>query len=551
MNANYLCVWLFLLLSIALQAQDLENLKNEKPVKISGSVSQNFQLYKAWGAENRNKPFISTTSGNLNLQLYGISIPVSFTIGNQERSFNQPFNQFGMSPTYKWIKLHVGYRNITFSPYTLSGITFSGVGVELNPGKFRFGAMYGRFNRKAIPDSIVAGNTGTFRRTGYSVKVGVGTERNHFDFIVLKAVDDTSGFYMLGKKKSVAPAENLVLGIASKFQITKALSFTLNASGSAFTRDITADTIKKMPKIVEKVFTVRPSTQFLSAAQALLLYKQKNYNLKLQYNRVDPDYKSMGISYIQGDIENITAGGGFFAWKRRISVNGNLGRSHDNLRGNRKARTERTIGSLSVSFNPTAVFGTDIQITNYGISQQKVLASFSDTFKVYQNNRSISWNNRYSIIRTNVTHTFMFLINYQALKDLNTKSTTNANFNSYLANLGYVVSQNSGFSSGANLTYNISDAALQKNKTYGLMLNASKSIDKKVNIGFNHGWNFMYINGLKSNTVMNTGLNVYYNPFPHNSLNFGTSYISNKYSKTSTAKGFDEVRVNLTYSYNF
>ena len=76
------------------------------------------------------------------MKIYGVEIPFSLTVSEQERSFRQPFNQFGITPTYKWAKAHLGYSNLTWSPFTWSGQTVLGGGVELNPGKFRFGMRY-------------------------------------------------------------------------------------------------------------------------------------------------------------------------------------------------------------------------------------------------------------------------------------------------------------------------------------------------------------------------------------------------------------------------
>jgi len=39
-----------------------------------------------------------------------------------------------MSPYYKWITIHVGYRNINYSQFTLAGHTILGAGIELHPG---------------------------------------------------------------------------------------------------------------------------------------------------------------------------------------------------------------------------------------------------------------------------------------------------------------------------------------------------------------------------------------------------------------------------------
>lgn len=75
---------------------------------------------------DRYLPFNYVITGAPVLSLYGMQIPVSFVIGRQQSSFTQPFNQFELSPSYKWVTVHAGYRNLTFSPYTLTGACHGG-----------------------------------------------------------------------------------------------------------------------------------------------------------------------------------------------------------------------------------------------------------------------------------------------------------------------------------------------------------------------------------------------------------------------------------------
>ena len=120
----------------------------QSPIKVSGGLNAYAGFYTASGIAARNQPTPFGLSGAVTVSLPGgISLPFSAVLGNQGTSFRQPFNQFGVSPTYKWATVHAGYRNVSFSPFTLAGHTFLGGGVELNPGKLRLGAVYGRFNK--------------------------------------------------------------------------------------------------------------------------------------------------------------------------------------------------------------------------------------------------------------------------------------------------------------------------------------------------------------------------------------------------------------------
>ena len=147
-------IGIFVCLSLALlEAQDLTNIKDQKPIRFSGSTELRGIFYNASGIANRREPFTWILSGNPTLSLYGWDIPFSFILSRDDRAFRQPFNQFGMSPTYKWLTLHGGYRNVNFSSFTLGGHTMLGGGVEANPGKWRLGFMYGRLNRATVIDT--------------------------------------------------------------------------------------------------------------------------------------------------------------------------------------------------------------------------------------------------------------------------------------------------------------------------------------------------------------------------------------------------------------
>ena len=137
----------------ALPAQDLESLKSARPVSITGNIGLNTSFYHMSEPTIpvRQTPFAYGVNANATLSVYGISMPFSFTwYSNEKAGFRQPFNQFGISPTYKWLTVHLGYRNLSFSEFTLNGHTFLGAGVEARPGKFRQGSMFGQFNQHSV-----------------------------------------------------------------------------------------------------------------------------------------------------------------------------------------------------------------------------------------------------------------------------------------------------------------------------------------------------------------------------------------------------------------
>src|SRR5690606_33606289 len=127
----------------------------------------------------RQQPLGYSLSGTLNLSLYGWSLPFSVAISRQGSTFSQPFTRFGVSPEYKWVKLHAGHRNMRFSEFTLNNTTFLGGGMELRPKAFRFSAMYGMLQPAQRADENRYG-VAQYKRMGYGALLGLG-KKNTFD----------------------------------------------------------------------------------------------------------------------------------------------------------------------------------------------------------------------------------------------------------------------------------------------------------------------------------------------------------------------------------
>ncbi|HMR44789.1 MAG TPA: hypothetical protein PKC40_13185, partial [Saprospiraceae bacterium] len=177
-----------------------ERIFEGKPFDIAGSLSLSLRSYSASGIENRQSPFSWFIAGQTNISIYKINIPFSALISAQSSNFNHPFNQssldrrfarIGMSPYYKWIKVHAGHRSMHLSPLTVANHVFLGGGVELTPGKIRFATFYGKMTKTEPRDlALNQPNLEIFRRTGGGLKIGYGDNQNFIDLIAFKAMDD-------------------------------------------------------------------------------------------------------------------------------------------------------------------------------------------------------------------------------------------------------------------------------------------------------------------------------------------------------------------------
>src|SRR5699024_4427885 len=113
---TYLVV-LFLVGSYVAQAQELSTIGENDPFTIHGSIGGGTNFYSSNVDILTRDPFSWNLHGSLTPSIYGFAIPLSFSITQFSKSYTTPFSQFGLSPTYKWAKLHLGYRSISFSPF--------------------------------------------------------------------------------------------------------------------------------------------------------------------------------------------------------------------------------------------------------------------------------------------------------------------------------------------------------------------------------------------------------------------------------------------------
>ena len=546
-------------------AQNLEQLKGQKPLRLSSGLSVNSSFYVANGIENRRAPFAWTLSGSPTLEVYGMKIPFSFSVSNQHRSFQQPFNQIGLTPQYKWVKLHLGYSSARFSQYTLAGRRFLGAGVELTPGKWRLGFVQGRFQKAIGFDSLAVTNPNqypsavpipAFSRYGYAAKVGFGSQKSFIDLSYLKAQDrELSIDIPRVLEKTLRPAENAVLGINTQVTLFKKLTWATDLGVSAYTRDVRSDSIEIPEKyaFIGKFLLPRLSTQVQTAGESSLNYRNKYVGLRVMYRRVDPDFKSMGAFFFQTDMEQWLVTPSFNLFKNKMQLNGSYGWQNNNISQTRSRTTRRTIGSASLVLKGGKHFNFQANYSNFGVTMQPranlTPTNLIDTFRAVQISQSINVSPNWHFGSKSRSQTLGISANYSLLDDLNPQSAYKEAMKTMMGNAYYSVNfpqrqmgfntslvyqkthnsiglfQNVGingsfqksfakgkFSTGSNIGYYRTGTAETSGSTLRIGGNLNCSLNKKSSFFLNAQWQHTATGGTKgkawSETFGNSGLSV-------------------------------------------
>jgi hypothetical protein len=91
-----------------ISAQDIATIAKSDPLIMTGSVgTANTYHYSSVG-DGYASPWNNTIYANLNISLYGISMPFSFYYSNDNTNFSYPHITFNLTPTYKNWTGHIG-----------------------------------------------------------------------------------------------------------------------------------------------------------------------------------------------------------------------------------------------------------------------------------------------------------------------------------------------------------------------------------------------------------------------------------------------------------
>lgn len=536
----------------------LKSLGKIDPLTFSGGINFNTTFYDAQGIENRRDPFFWSLNANLNLTLLGkISCPLTFTLTQQDKKFtngldkfSQPFNQFGISPTYKWIIVHAGYRTMNFSEYSLNGALFLGGGVEIKPekGLVSGSVCYGRF-MKAIPIGGVEGisvGLPAYERWGGAAKLKIGNETNYGELIYFNAEDDPYSI-AFDTVNNLAPKSNQIFGITTKQKVLEKLEIQGDFHYSMYNPNIYLP-IQKLERFtyINKVFEPRSNSKFNTAINFQMTYELFKYKIGAKYKRIAPDYSSLGSVFVANDVQEISLTLNKQFMNNKINLNGSLGLTENNLDKNQIATQRRIAASINASLNVVKNLNLNLGYNSFSSNVIAVQDVFYDSIRLTQVNQTATVNVNYSFGK-NVKQTTNGSLSYQEMGGNKTP-------------LNSVLLFNPSYGLTFSKTQTAITAALTfaQNSTLGIV---TRNIGPTLGIqqGFlkqkvKSGANFSLQDSRKNQqlTNYNIGANAFlnYSFLKGQSLKISYSFIYRK-AESVGAQNFKENRMMVNYSYSF
>jgi len=521
-------------------------------VELTGSFSAQASVYSTNNTYSRREPFTWRIYGNPRIKAGDFDIPMNLTLGSYEDKLRQAYNKFGMSPKYKEIiVVHLGHRNVNFSPLVLGGKTILGAGFELNAKKFRAGFMYGRFGRAVQIDSLSFGLP-AYKRSGFAAKIGYGTRSNYVDLVFLKARDDENSLENLPLNKPLAPAENAVIGLTVRQRILKNFHFRLDAALSAYSRDTRVQELEDpdifIAKAMKIVIPIRISNQYLTGIRSSLEYRKQTYAVGLEYDRIEPDFQSMGTWFIRNDIERVSAFGRLRTLQNKLNISARAGFQRNNILNDRSFSNIQNIGNLDISYRPNNTWSFTLSYSSFLTRQIMELLGRDDSTMLDQNMHNISASATYRWNAAQKRHTLSGLLSYQNNKD-RARETNQLVLSGFNAQLRYRIDLTDiRLYLSPAFIFNYYQFAGARTTRYSPSLIIGKTFfDQKMNAYLNSGVSFSLLDGQSQRTVYRNIFNLSYKVMKKQTLSLRLSLSNNRGSATGAAT-VTEFQGDLVYS---
>jgi hypothetical protein len=536
---NIFCGFSLLFLVYTLKAQT-NSITKSNPFTIRGSVGASANFYNSNEAFYSQPSFSWNVNGNFVAKINAVTLPFSFIANQYGNSHQGTYFQFGISPTYKWAILHLGYRYINFSPLTFGGQTFEGVGLELNPKLFRFAAFYGKLNKAFNEDTV----QGRFRlpqysRKGYGFKVGVGNSSNYLDVIYFHAKDDSSSASVINKD-FVSAEENAVLGSSFRLaMLKKKMVLTGDMALSGLIPDLSSNSIsldssnKGLRKFMNNFLPSNMGTLASYAGQSSLSYYSAKYNGSFSYRRIQPNFKSLGTPYLLNDVELVTLNNNYSMAKGKVNISTSLSQQHNNLNNQLPVELRTQVGNININTTITQHLSVNANYSGYNLKQKNGNSQLpdslrlNDTLLLKQYISQLNISPSYYISKNNLLHYISGNISLQSLKDKNSTTAPHSNSNNLSASANYTLSlikKSLSFSINYLLSRYKQEANSYNSNGFTIGTSSQLLKNKSLNVQGNVGYYANKFSDISTQKNMSYSANISYNAKRH-SFNLFANYI--------------------------
>ena len=314
---------------------------------------------------------------------------------------------------------------------------------------------------------------------------------------------------------------------------------------------------KKITSFSNDIFKLNGTSEYYTAFSGGIGYREKNYGVKINYKRIEPDFKTMGAYFFNSDLENWTINPNANLFKGKFKFNGSIGIQRDNLKNQKRAENNRIIASANAGLEITKALGLDLIYTNFSDNQTPQTALFADSLRIVQTSQTIGFMPRYFIVKPEATHVISASASFSSLKDFNNFFSAQAesrdiNTNQYFINYNITLPKKQ-LSLFANLNSTKLTGQDLENSFIGATLGGNKSFFKqKMQTSLSCTLTKTNTNTGSDSFITNANGNLAYNVSKSQRISFNLFLTNNKSKAVNLLQpNFTETRAELSYQFNF
>ena len=386
-----------------------------------------------------------------------------------------------------------------------------------------------------------------YERWGYGLKTRYEGSKFALGANLFTAKDKAGQVSFDADALGIHPKSNVALGVEGSLSLIKGLKLSLEYGLSRMQQDQRSSEIT-----------------YYHALKADLAYSFLGNTLSVGYERIDPDYETLGAYYFNNDYENwrLNYSRSFFTNKLSLALSGGIQR--DDLAGQKQERNRRFVGAAQIGFNPSETFSASVSLSSFQ-SYRNLKSSFDyinaqtpydnlDTLRFTQLSNSldadVSWRLKQSETQT---QTLSANLSYQEAADkqgdyiqpgqLTRFMNLGANYSLDLTSIDLTLV------GGFNASSNYADRKTML--TLGPSLSVNKRfLKKQLTTGLSLSYNETQEAGHRMAQVYNLRASAGYRFWSKHGLNASLAYQGRQFSSVPNRQS-SSFTSELSYSYSF
>lgn len=376
------------------------------------------------------------------------SMPFSIDLTNQSQAaflpnlpgerfidyVQNPRNNLRISPTWKWIGVHLGTHTPNYSQLTTGDIPIFGAGVDLRPGKFFFSASYGtsQVGMNADPFSEVAG---AFTQRILASRTGIGQEDgNRFAINMVHLRDDVNSidsFPLTGH-----PREGITVSPQLQLRIAKSVFLKTETAASVHTYNLLAprsNTEIPGQDLLPGIITLNASTYTDISSISSLEWRSSQATVGGEVRYIGAGFMPAGYRVMETDLIDYNLKTNLKLFDNKLFFTGTGGLRTNNLSSTKLDPSTRFIANLSLFARITEAVSLSGLYTNFGFRNNVLF----DTLRVEMIQNLVSITPALRISGDAVSHLIQGGPSLQYFEELNAATGEKLNTRSETYNLSY------------------------------------------------------------------------------------------------------------------